>query len=187
MPTRSTQDGDELGLDRQQFLTECCTCPGYVAADPRVCWPLSTARRHGHSKRERVRECNTKVAVLLHSLQLGPSHEVGMRLAVALSADVHHVALFWVEVHLPALSPFLQGVDVGLEDVTVSWGRDGAIDDTVVCKESSDCARGEVIGDVIYVNQKHEGAKDCSLRDARVKSVPGRGGTVDKDTLSSTY
>jgi hypothetical protein len=77
---------------------------------------------------------DTKIAVLLHILQLYSCHEVRMRLADAPGTDVHDVTFLRVEVHLPARSPLLQSVDVMLENVTVSGGVDGAIDDTVVSK-----------------------------------------------------
>jgi hypothetical protein len=44
-----------------------------------------------------------------------------------------------------------------------------------------------VVRDVINIDEEHEGAEDSALRDARVEGLPGRGGAIDKDTLSSAY
>lgn len=60
-------------------------------------------------------------------------------MAGAPRADVHDITLFGVEAHLPRLSPPLQGVDVRLEDLTVNWGTDRAVNDTVVCKQPGNC------------------------------------------------
>ncbi len=64
---------------------------------------------------------------------------------------MHHCALLGVKVHLPPHSPLMEGVQVVLKGMSVVGSVDGSVKDTVVSEEPCDCARGEVICNVVNV------------------------------------
>ena len=74
---------------------------------------------------------------------------------------MEHLAFAWVKLHVPGSFPFLQGIEVCLEGVSIFRGVNCQVDCRVICEKSY--LRLNVLWQVIDIEQEEERPKNRSL------------------------
>jgi len=68
--------------------------------------------------------------------------------------------IFGIKNHSPSWRPFVQSIDILLENIAISGGSNCMVQNTIISIEAN--FRGYTIGNFIDIQQKWQGSQDCA-------------------------